>query len=303
MKISVIVVTYNGEQWIEKCFSSLIDSTIPLDIYAIDNASSDKTVSLIKEKFPKVHLIETGSNLGFGKANNIGLKIALKENADYVFLLNQDAWVEPDSISVLVDVAEKNKGYGVISPFHMLPGNNKIEWYFSSYISPEKCADLYSDIYVGQKKEIYALPFVNAAAWLLSKDCLQKVGGFDPLFPHYGEDDDYCNRVIAKGLHIGIAPAAVIYHDITYKSWETIKFSHTRQLILAFIEMKNIRHSFKYCVVNYCKNRKERITYLLIFRKWKEMFFMSKVFFSSLKYLSRIYASRKIAREDFAYLN
>jgi GT2 family glycosyltransferase len=302
MKIVVIVVTYNGAPWIGKCLGSLLDSTIPIEILAIDNASADATVPIIKEFFPGIQLIETGSNLGFGKANNLGLKIAVKENADYVFLLNQDAWIEKDSIQKLVEVAEKNKQYGVISPFHMLPGNEKIEWHFSVFISPEKCADLYSDIYVGQKKEIYGLPFVNAAAWLISKECLYKVGGFDPLFPHYGEDDDYCNRVLKKGLLIGVAPAAIIYHDITCKSWEEIKFSFTRQLISAFIDLKNIRHSFRYSILNYCKTRKERITYLLIFRKWKEMFFMIRVLFRSFKYFPAIYASRKIAREDLSYL-
>jgi len=303
MNILTIVVTYNGEQWIDKCFASLINSAIPTRILAIDNASSDTTVSSIKERFPQVQVIETGSNLGFGKANNIGLKIAVEENADYVFLLNQDAWIESDAIQKLVAVAEKNKDYGIISPFHMLPENEKIEWYFSTYIAPEKCPDLYSDIYVGKRKELYELPFVNAAAWLISKECLQRVGGFDPIFPHYGEDVDYCNRVLKKELLIGVSPHAVIYHDITYRSWEEIKFSFTNQLIFSIGELKNMRHSFKFCIVNYCKNRKERITYLLIFGKWSEMIFMLKVFVVSLKYLPKIYSSRKIARKKLAYID
>ena len=302
MKVIVIVVTYNGEKWIDKCFGSLNETSIPLQILAIDNGSSDNTVSLIKNKFPEVDIIETGSNLGFGKANNIGLKKALDENADYVFLLNQDAWVERDTIKYLVETAVKNPEYGIISPFHFLPGHQKLEWHFSTYISPEKCKDLYSDIYFNNTKEIYELDFVNAAAWLISKKCLSTVGGFDPLFPHYGEDDDYCNRLIYKNLKIGVAPGSIITHDINLKSWDEIKINFERQLIFCFIELKNIRLSGKYVWFNYTKTRIEKLISLFFVRKWKELFFMTKVFFVSLTYFSKINHSRKVANGAFSYL-
>jgi N-acetylglucosaminyl-diphospho-decaprenol L-rhamnosyltransferase len=97
-KICVIVITYNGAKWVEGCFGSLMQSSVPLNIIAVDNASSDNTVALIKNKFAGVALIESGTNLGFGKANNIGLKRAAEDNADFIFLLNQDAFVKPDTI-------------------------------------------------------------------------------------------------------------------------------------------------------------------------------------------------------------
>ncbi|MDP4285490.1 MAG: glycosyltransferase family 2 protein [Bacteroidota bacterium] len=300
--IVAIVVTYNGSKWIEKCLGSLTSCSIPLKIFAIDNASTDHTVSLIKNQFPGVEVIETGANIGFGQANNIGLKKALELNADYVFLLNQDAWVEKDTIEQLVRVADANKEYGVISPFHLLPGQNKLEWYFSTYIAPEKCKDLVSDIYFKQTKSVYALEFVNAAAWLISKECLEQVGGFDPLFPHYGEDEDYCSRVLYKKLKVGVTPEAIIYHDITMKTWDEIKFNPQRQLIFAFIELKNIRISYHFLLFNYYKNLTGKLFSLLVLRKWRELWLMTKIFFRSLGYLSKINRSRKVSKQYCSYL-
>ena len=303
MKILVIVVIYNGEKWINKCFDSLLNSTIDLSIMVIDNASVDESVKLIKENYPMIELVKAEKNLGFGKANNIGLKKAIDYNVDYVFLLNQDAWVEKDTIEKLVYVAEKNKSFGILSPFHLLPNLEELEWHFSIYISPEKCKDLYSDIYFNKTKEIYELEFVNAAAWLISKNCLLKVGGFDPLFPHYGEDDDYCNRVIFKKLKIGVTPSASIVHDITLKPWNEIKFNPVRQLIFSFIELKNVRYSFHYLLFNYIKTQLGKLFSLLVFRKWEEFFFMLKVFIKSIYYFRAIHYSRIISKKTFSYLN
>ena len=302
-KVVVIVVTFNGEGWVDRCFGSLRSSGFPVSTIAVDNASADGTVSAIKEKYPDVEIIETGANLGFGKANNIGFKKALQGNADYVFLINQDVWIETDTIQKLIDAAETNKDFGVISPFHLLPGQNKLEWHFSTYIAPEKCPDLYSDIYFRSTKEIYQLEFVNAAAWLIDKRTLLEVGGFDPLFPHYGEDDDYCNRLVYKKIKMGVVPSAIITHDISLKTWEEIKFNFQRQLVFCFIELKNIRFSYKYVLYNYTKNRIGKIFNLLVLRKWKELKLMTKIFLVSLTYVGTIYRSREISKKAQSYLN
>ena len=77
MKIYTIVVTYNGEKWVDKCFGSLQQSNIPVHIVAIDNASTDGTIKKIKNDYPEVEIIINKKNIGFGQANNIGLQRAL----------------------------------------------------------------------------------------------------------------------------------------------------------------------------------------------------------------------------------
>ena len=222
-KVFAIVVTYNGVKWIEKCFGSLSASSVPLKILAIDNASTDGTPHRIKEVFPQVEVIEAGENLGFGKANNIGFKKALENNFEYVFLLNQDAWIEKDTIRTLVRVAERNKEYGIISPMHLNKEGTALDFIFSTYLESRKCPGLLSDIYLKQSREIYSLYSVNAAAWLVPCAVLKTVGYFDDLFFMYGEDDNFADRINYHGYKIGVSPAARIFHDSTRKGGQLMQ--------------------------------------------------------------------------------
>ena len=106
MKVLVIIVSYNFERWINRCLGSLRKSSHPIDVMVIDNGSKDRSVDIIKNDFPEVRLVETGKNLGFGRANNIGLKFALDEGYDFAFLLNQDAWIDDNTIKILVETAQ-----------------------------------------------------------------------------------------------------------------------------------------------------------------------------------------------------
>ena len=85
-KISVVVVTYNGEIWIKKNIDSLLKSNYPIDVIVVDNASTDQSIALLKD-YKNIQLIQNNTNLGFGKANNIGIDIAIKNGADALFLL------------------------------------------------------------------------------------------------------------------------------------------------------------------------------------------------------------------------
>jgi GT2 family glycosyltransferase len=215
-KILSIVVTFNGltNNWIKKCLSSLEASTYSTDIMVIDNGSTDQTVNVIKQEFPKVSITANGKNLGFGQANNIGLKKCLATNHyQYAFLLNQDAWVAQNTLADLVSLSEKNSDYGIISPMHLNGQGNALDANFAYYIPAQKGNNCYPDGFLNTSKEIYPLPFVNAAAWLITKQCLTTVGGFSPTFYHYGEDDNYCHRVTWHKLKIGVAPKCTIFHD------------------------------------------------------------------------------------------
>lgn len=214
-KIYVIIVTYNGKQWYDQCFGSLRESTIPLDVIVIDNASSDDTVSYIKNNFPEVKLIESDVNLGFGQANNKGMRYALDSGADYVFLLNQDAWIEPNTIEELVRVHQKNKEYGILSPIHLNAAKTEIEKGLIVYLTTTRHTpnELISDMYFGYKKDIYDTNYVNAAAWFIPRKTVETVGGFDPLFFHYAEDDNYLSRVLFHGFKVGLVPSVTICHD------------------------------------------------------------------------------------------
>lgn len=215
VSVYVIVVTYNGSQWYQKCFDSLKKSVIPLNVVVVDNASSDNTVDFVKGYYPDFKLIESDENLGFGKANNLGIKYALDHGADYVFLLNQDAWIEPNVVSDLIKISRSHTHYGILSPIHLNSSMNRIEKDALTYISERNSIskEFFNDLFFNKLKLVYDIRFINAAAWLIPRDVLLKVGGFDPIYFHYGEDDHYVNRILYHGYKVGICPSLKIIHD------------------------------------------------------------------------------------------
>lgn len=215
MEVFVVIVTFNGMKWHDRCFSSLRRSTMPVQVIVVDNGSSDGTVEFIKERYPEIHLMDNHENLGFGKANNFGIRYALDHGADYVFLLNQDAWIESETLENLVKIHQNHPEYGILSPLHLTVDKQHIEQLLLYRIADGRTTDptLINDLYFGTLKEVYETKYVNAAAWLLPRKTLETVGGFDPLFFIYGEDDNYINRVLYHGMQIGICPKITIVHD------------------------------------------------------------------------------------------
>lgn len=213
MKVLVIIVTYNAMRWIDKCLTSLLKSSIPVDCIVIDNKSSDNTVETIKCNYSFCKIIESCENLGFGKANNIGLQYAIDNDYDFVYLLNQDAWIFPDTLSVLIRAYQSHREYGILSPLQMNASCSKLDKNFQICCNK----DLISDSICGCLKDIYPTTFVMAAHWLIPKPALLDIGGFSPSFPHYGEDHNYVQRMIYKKYKIGIIPAAKAVHDREFR--------------------------------------------------------------------------------------
>lgn len=215
MKLFVIIVTYKGRQWYDRCFTSLRQSTMTVETVAVDNASNDGTVEYIRENYPEVHLIESKENLGFGKANNIAMRYALDRGCDYVFLLNQDAWVEPDTFEKLVEIHQRHPEYGLLGPLQVNAERTKVLCGVIRFlVNPDNVnLEMFSDLMMGEVDEVYPVAEINAAAWLLPRKTLETVGGFDPLFLHYGEDWNYLSRVLYHKMKVGLTPSLKVVHD------------------------------------------------------------------------------------------
>jgi GT2 family glycosyltransferase len=207
--IVAVIVTYNGERWITGALESLGACDAVETIIVVDNGSTDSTRMKVAD-FPKALLIPNSINVGFGKANNEGIRKALRHGAAHVLLLNQDARVAPDAASLLLKAMAGHPEYGILSPVHMTYDGSAIDSRFLSYLSANP--QIVSDIFLRKTEEVYEIPFVNAAAWLISRPTLEKAGGFDPLFFVYGEDHDYCRRTRYHGFKIGIVPSSLAYH-------------------------------------------------------------------------------------------
>jgi GT2 family glycosyltransferase len=206
--IFIVVVSYNGMKWLSKCLKSCESCSV----IVVDNNSSDGSIPFIQEKFPEITILQQSNNLGFGAANNIGISYALKNGAEYVFLLNQDAYLKPNTVEDLVKYYKKNTAYGILSPIHLNGDGTKLDNNFSKYITLNNQLQ-YDTLNQLFSKDIYEVPFVNAAAWLLPRNTIETVGGFDPIFYHYSEDVNYCQRVLYHNLKIGVVPETYVLHD------------------------------------------------------------------------------------------
>lgn len=203
--ILTIVVTFNGMQWIERCLQTALQSTAETDVMVIDNASEDGTADWVAENRPDVLLRRNSENLGFAAANNIGINYALANGYGYVYLLNQDAWVFPETLAALKRaLEERSVKAGIASPMQMNAKMTKMDSQFK-----KKCGKLVNN----SADEIIPVPFVMASHWMISRRCLQAVGGFSPAFPHYGEDNDYVNRASWHGFSTVVVKSAMAVHD------------------------------------------------------------------------------------------
>ena len=266
MKVFVIIVTYKGKRWYDKCFLSLRESTIPVQIVVVDNTPGDEDVKYIKTTFPEVHIIKTEENLGFGRANNLGMRYALDNGCDYVFLLNQDAWLDaPDTLSKLVAIAEKHPEYGIVSPMHLNAERTALRMTLGVG-AQNRNNKLLSDLYLNSVEDIYETNFVNAAAWLLPHKTLEIVGGFDPIFKHYEEDDNYLNRVNYHRMKIGVCPIARIVHD-HQESELSDEHKQIRQRQFMLVEWTNINKPFSATAI-YRYHLRKCVQFLAI-GKWK----------------------------------
>ena len=132
MNVLVIIVSYNFMPWIDRCLDSLRQSQLKANVMVIDNASADATVDTVRKRYPEVKLVVNKANLGFGRANNIGMKYALDHGYDGVLLLNEDAWVNPDVIGHLSSLAVRHPEYGILSPVHLTGSGKTLEHGFAT---------------------------------------------------------------------------------------------------------------------------------------------------------------------------
>lgn len=268
-KVFVIIVTYKGKRWYDKCFMSLRESTIPIHTIVIDNTPGDEDASYIEEHYPEVHLIKPKENIGFGRANNMGMRYALDNDCDYVFLLNQDAWLmQSDVLEQLIRISEQHPEYGILSPMHLTADEKMLSIQYEN--TEHDCSrQLVSDLYCNRLQDVYETDYVNAAAWLLPSRTLERVGGFNPLFYIYGEDDDFLHRVHFHKLKVGICPRLRVVHDHKPFSAGQVSFNKMEKELLS--QLLNVnrtvsifaykRYFWRKWIVALCTGNKAQMIY------------------------------------------
>ena len=192
------------------CLEHLRHTTYPnLSVLVVDNGSTDDSVARLLSAFPAQKLLETGMNLGFGAGNNRGITQALADGAEYIWLLNNDTFVQPDTLSALVQTAQKDPQLGQIGSVLLYADDpRKIQAWGGGNINLWTGSTRHYERPVAQSE----IAYLTAASVLIPAKTLQQVGIFDESYFMYFEDTDLSLRIKAKGWKLGVCPDAKLLH-------------------------------------------------------------------------------------------
>lgn len=213
-KIAVVILNYKLRELTLKCVESVRKSSYKnLEIIVVDNSMDDSLAEELKKK-KEVSYVSSGQNLGYSGGNNLGIKKALEDMADYAFILNPDTIIEKDAISILLKKATLYNA-SILSP-KIYFANSNIIWYAGGKF--DKANVLGNHIGVDQEDKSQfnddkEVDFATGAAMFVSTDVFKKIGLFDEKYFLYYEDSDLCFRAKKSGFKIMYIADAVVYHE------------------------------------------------------------------------------------------
>lgn len=229
--IYAITVNFNSEKETIDCVTSLQKLSVPpafqLKILVVNNSDST-TISKFKNKFPMIPLLQSQENLGFAQGVNTGIEYALSNNADYIFLINNDTVAHKNLLLDLLKEFEKNKNAGIASPkvyfakgfeFHKQRYSQdelgKVIWYAGGKIDWKNVIGSHrgvDEVDSGQYDKTQTTDFATGCCMLIKREVLEQVGLFDKRYYLYYEDADFSERVKKAKFEILYVPTAVLWH-------------------------------------------------------------------------------------------
>jgi GT2 family glycosyltransferase len=216
--VSVVVVTFNSREWIERC----LESVRGYETIVVDNGSTDGTVELVRERFPDVRVVEQ-ENLGMGGGNNAGMRLA---SGRYFLLLNSDAWVLGEAVEELAGFADEHPDAAVVGPRLLNPDGSlqrsarafptlwrlSTEYLFLRKLAPR--SRVLNSFYAGgfDHDEVREVDWLFGACLLVRQEAADQVGLFDEDFFMFSEETDWCYRFRQAGWNVYFFPGAEVVH-------------------------------------------------------------------------------------------
>jgi GT2 family glycosyltransferase len=220
--LHVIVLNWNGEAVIDPCLRSLRDvEDVTLRIIMVDNASTDGSVALVRDRYPEVEIIENGSNLLFAEGNNVGIRRALEAGARYILLLNNDTEVDSRFAAAMLGPLRDEPGVGVVGPKILYFDDPRRIWYGGGDFYPVLGVPCHRNIrrvdgsFHDRRRETR---YVSGCALLARREVFEDIGLLDPSYIMYCEDVDFCLRARRAGYRCLYEPDALVYHKVSASS-------------------------------------------------------------------------------------
>ncbi len=219
--LDVIILNWNGEDVIVPCLQSLAKVEFPrLRITVVDNASTDSSVGMIRDKFPEVEIIVNSSNLLFAEGNNVGIRQAIKNGGRYFLLLNNDTEVDPDFAGRMMEAAARPE-IGIVGPkIYFFDDPDRI-WYGGGGFIPGIWIPRHRGI---RKKNSESARrsgetgWVTGCAMLIKKEVIDDIGLLDRSYTIYCEDIDFCLRAVDAGWKCFYEDSAKVWHKVSSSS-------------------------------------------------------------------------------------
>jgi len=209
-KVFVVVLNYNGRDFIRRCLSSVFKLAYPnFEVILVDNNSRDGSFEMAKANFSRAIFIKNEENLGYAGGNNVGIRFAMERMADYVLLLNNDTEIEADCLNRLVEVGENNANVGLLSPV-IFNGHNKQIWFSGGRISWARMKTEHSREI--KTEDFYPTGFLTGCALLVKAAIFNKIGPLDEDYFLYWEDADFSWRTQRAGFENVVVTAGWVYH-------------------------------------------------------------------------------------------
>ena len=223
MRVSVVVVNYNGRSVLDACLNSLLNQSRQADeLFVVDNGSSDGSQREIRDRFPAIRLIDVGRNLGFAAANNLAIK---QVSGDVVLLVNNDTRADPEFVAEMLKPFELRERVGAVASLMVFANapdtiaSAGIAVYRNGLALDQALGMPVNAVHAGT--QVFG-PSAGAAAYSL--DALRDVGAFPESFFMYLEDVDLAWRLRLRGWETRLAPRALIQHDYSASSVEGSDF-------------------------------------------------------------------------------
>jgi GT2 family glycosyltransferase len=224
-RISVIIVSWNASALLRDCLNSIQETggSLVQEIIVVDNASSDGSAAMVETEFPEVQLVLSKENLGFARANNVGLKRA---SGDYLALVNSDVVVHPDCFERLVTFLDLNREVGLVGPkVYGRDGQLQRTCRRFPTIWNTACRSFALDsvfpqhpLFSGREMRHWnpetqcEVDVLSGCFWLARRAAVEQVGDLDERFFFYAEDMDWCKRFWDRRWKVVLMPTATVTH-------------------------------------------------------------------------------------------
>lgn len=218
-RVSVIVLTWNQRAVTLECLDSLREQHYPnAEIILVDNGSEDDTVAAVRAGYPEVSIVENGRNLGFAEGNNTGIRQALRGEADYVVLLNNDTAVDPKMLELLVAPLEADRTIGITGPKMLYFDHPETIWCAGNRIDQRTGESIRlraEEADETRDESMQEVDFITACAICLRREVIETIGLLDERFFIYYEETDWCARAVAAGWRVIYVPQARLWHKVS----------------------------------------------------------------------------------------